>query len=66
MTPTEQSLAFIKAARGLDRTLAEIAAAAGLTMPQAREVLYRGVQARPPRLRVNDTDRRNIVIEVVE
>lgn len=66
MTPTEQSIAFVKAARGMNRTLSEIATAAGLTMAQAREVLYRGVQARPPRLRVNDADRRNIVIEVAE
>lgn len=65
MTPEEQSIAFIKAARSGRFTTAEIAERAGLTMDQAREVLFRGCQAKPPRLRVNDTDRQNIVIEVL-
>ncbi|MDB6178980.1 hypothetical protein PAF17_15925 [Paracoccus sp. Z330] len=63
MTPHEQSIAFVRAARGASRTLPEIADAAGLTLDQAREVLARGVQAK--RLRVNDSDRQNIIIEVI-
>lgn len=64
MTPEQQSIAFMRAARSGRFTTAEIAERAGLTMDQAREVLFRGVQAK--RLRVNDTDRQNIVIEIVE
>lgn len=64
MTPAEQSLAFLRAVRTGPATLAENAERAGLTLAQAREVLFRGTQA--GRLRVNDQDRQNIVIEVVE
>lgn len=62
MTPAEQSIAFMRAVREGRFTLPEIAERIGVTLDQAREVLFRGVQAK--RLQVNDKDRQRIVIEV--
>lgn len=64
MSASDQSVAFMRAAREAKRTLREIADASGLTLDQAREVLFRGVQAK--RLKVNDSDRQNIIIEVIK
>lgn len=64
MTPEQQSLAFLDAARSGRLSLREIAAQAGLTVDQAREVLFRGVQAK--RLNVRDENRQAIWIEVIE
>lgn len=66
MTAPDASVAFLRVACSGRFTLHEIAERAGLSLDDAREVLFRGCQARPPRLRVNDKDRQNIVIEVVE
>lgn len=63
MTPDQQSLAFMAAARGGKHTLAEIAVLAGLTMDQAREVLVRGRRA--GRIEIHDEDRQQIWIEVL-
>lgn len=63
MTPAEQSIAFLRVVRAGRHTLPQIAEQAGLTLDQAREVLFRGVQAR--RLKVDDKDRQNVVIEEV-
>lgn len=56
--------AFIAAVRERPRPLCEIAEAAGLTVELAREVLHRGYDAK--RLRINDSDRQNITIELIE
>lgn len=63
MSPEEQSIAFVRVARTGKLSLHEIAERAGLTINQAREVLFRGSQAK--RLKVRDEDRQNIWIEVV-
>lgn len=61
---TAQRDAFIAAVRERPRPLREIAEAAGLTVDLAREVLHRGYDAK--RLRINDADRQNITIELIE
>lgn len=63
MSPEEQSIAFVRVARTGKLSLHEIAERAGLTINQAREVLFRGSQAK--RLKVRDEDRQNIWIEVI-
>ncbi|MGP9804054.1 hypothetical protein [Paracoccus sp. NSM] len=62
MTPQDQSIAFMRVVRSGRFTLREIAERAGLSVDQAREVLFRGVQKKL--LIVNDADRQNIVIEI--
>lgn len=64
MTPEEQSIAFIRAARGGKFTTAEIAERAGLTMDQARDCIVRGRQA--GRIEIHDSDRQHVWIEIVE
>ncbi|VDS07558.1 hypothetical protein PARHAE_00735 [Paracoccus haematequi] len=64
MTPEQQSIAFIKAARGGKFTTAEIAERAGLTLDQARDVIARGRQAK--RIEIHDEDRQHVWIEIVE
>ncbi len=64
MTPEEQSLAFIRAARGGKFTTAEIAERAGLTLDQARDVIVRGRQAK--RIEIHDEVRTHVWIEIVE
>lgn len=64
MTPQEQAIVFVRVARTGKLSLREIAERAGLSLDQAREVLTRGSQA--GRLKVNDADRQNIYIMVVE
>ena len=61
MTPGEQAVAFLQAVRTGPLTLPEIAERIGVPLTAAREILFRGVQAK--RLRVNDKDRQRIVIE---
>lgn len=58
---THPSVTFMSIVRSGAFTLAEIAERGGWSMLEAREILFRGVQAK--RLRVNDRDRQNIVIE---
>lgn len=62
-TPAQRD-AFLAAARERPRTLREVAEAAGLTVDLAREVLHRGYDAK--RLRINDGNRQNIIIELIE
>lgn len=62
MTPQDQAIAFMRVVKSGRFTLREIAERAGLSVDDAREVLFRGVQAK--RLTVNDKDRQNIVIEI--
>nr|WP_111299411.1 hypothetical protein [Paracoccus saliphilus] len=64
MTPQEQAIAFVRVARTGKLSLREIAERAGLSLDQAREVLFRGSQA--GRLKVNDENRQSIFIEVVD
>lgn len=64
MTPGEQAVGFLQAVRSGPLTLPEIADRLGLSLPAAREILFRGVQAK--RLRVNDANRQRIVIEEVK
>lgn len=66
MMDDHPSIRFMRAARGQKLSLPEIAERADLTMHEAREILFRGCQARPRRLQVNDKDRQNIWIEVLE
>lgn len=63
MTPAEQSIAFLRIVKSGAFTLYEIAEQGGWSVPEARAILHRGVDAK--RLRINDSDRQNIVIEVV-
>ena len=63
MTPEQQSIAFIKAARGGKFTTAEIAERAGLTLDQARDCIVRGRQAK--RIEIPDEDRTHVWIEVL-
>ena len=64
MTPEQQSIAFIRAARGGKFTTAEIAERAGLTMDQARDCIVRGRQAK--RIEIHDEDRQHVWIEILE
>lgn len=64
MTPEQQSIAFIKAARGGKFTTAEIAERAVLTMDQARDCIVRGRQA--GRIEIHDQDRQHVWIEILE
>ena len=62
MTPAEASIAFLRTVHEGRFTLPEIAERVGISLDEAREVLFRGVQAR--RLVVNDSNRQHIVIEI--
>ena len=64
MTPEQQSIAFIRAARGGKFTTAEIAERAGLTMDQARDCIVRGRQ--DTRIEIHDEDRQHVWIEILE
>ncbi|MBM3606567.1 MAG: hypothetical protein FJX25_18210 [Alphaproteobacteria bacterium] len=64
MTGAEQAQAFVRVARTGKFSLREIAERAGLSLADAREVLFRGSQLK--RLKVNDHDRQNIFITVID
>lgn len=59
----DQAVAFMRAAREKPRTLRDIAEEIGMTVDAAREILHRGVAAK--RLKINDSNRLEIIIEVV-